>query len=316
MLVNVIESKYTRNLTSILKEWVRLDNTNYNLLKELAELLVADSRLAEAAPVMEDALKIKKCDNNLRLKLVEIYQSTGKNEQAVSHLRTASQCAPKDGEIAYRIALYYKERNDMESAEEYLRKTVLLSPSNNDARFLLATFLNSKKKYNEALSLFYKLIAAQPKHEEYRIGLTESLYYLGKYAEARKTIRSIALKENPSTEALRWAGLTYRALEIPDTARQLLEASIANDNKCGECFIALGDIYFDESDFKLASSYFKSAMDANGFNQKAALKLARSYHRLGDTQSAQRLFQEIIAKGSQNGSNLRLHIIFWRTSNK
>lgn len=291
----------TRNLASILKEWVRLDNTNYNLLKELAELLVADSRLAEAAPVMEDALKIKKCDNNLRLKLVEIYQSTGKNEQAVSHLRTASQCAPKDGEIAYRIALYYKERNDMESAEEYLRKTVLLSPSNNDARFLLATFLNSKKKYNEALSLFYKLIAAQPKHEEYRIGLTESLYYLGKYAEARKTIRSIALKENPSTEALRWAGLTYRALEIPDTARQLLEASIANDNKCGECFIALGDIYFDESDFKLASSYFKSAMDANGFNQKAALKLARSYHRLGDTQSAQRLFQEIIAKGSQNG---------------
>ncbi len=295
------KEKDTRNLTLILKEWVRIDSTNYNLLKELAELLIADSKLTEAAPVMEDAVKIKKCDNNFRMKLVEIYQSTGKYEQAITHLRIASQCAPNDGEIAYKVALYYKQRNDLKSAEEYLRKAVQLSPSNLDARFLLGTYLNSQKKYSEALSIFYKLIAAQPNQEDYRIGLTESLYYLGKYADARKTIRSIALKENASTEALRWAGLTYRALEIPDTAKQLLEASIANDNKCGECFLALGDIYFDESDFKLAASYFKSAMDANGFNQKAALKLARSYHRLGDTQSAQRLFEEIISKGSQNG---------------
>lgn len=295
------KEKDTRNLTSILKEWVRIDSTDFKLLKELAELLIADSKLTEAVPVMENAVKIKKCDNNLRVKLVEIYQSTGKDEQVISHLRIASQCAPKDGEIAYKVALYFKEKNDMESAEEYLRKTILLSPSNLDAKFLLGTYLNSKKRYSEALSLFYKLIAAQPKQEEYRIGLTESQYCLGKYADARKTIRLVALKENASTEALRWAGLTYRALEIPDTAKQLLEASIANDSKCGECLMALGDIYFDESDFKLASSYFKSAMDANGFNQKAALKLARSYHRLGDTQAAQRLFEEILAKGSQNG---------------
>lgn len=291
----------TRNLTSILKEWVRLDNTNYNLIKELADLLIAESRLTEAAPVLEDAVKIKKCDNSLRMKLVDIYQSTGKSEQAISHLRIASQCAPKDGEIAYKVALYFKERNDMESAEEYLRKAILFSPSNLDAKYLFATYLNTKKRYSEALSHFQKLIAAQPEQQEYRIGLTESLYYLGRYADARKSIRSIALKDNASTEAMRWAGLIYRALEIPDTARQLLEASIAKDNKCGECLIALGDIYYDESDFKMASSYFKSAMDANGFNQKAALKLARSYHRLGDTQSAQRLFEEIIAKGSQNG---------------
>jgi len=275
--------KDNRNLALILKDWVTLDNTNYNLLKELAELLIADSRMSEAAPVMEDALKIKKCDNNFRLKLVEIYQSIGKKEQAISHLRIASQCAPKDGEIAYRVALYFKEKNDMQSAEEYLRKTILLSPSNLDAKFLLATFLNSTKRYSEALSLFNKLIADQPKQDEYRIGLTESLYYLGKYVDARKTIRVIAMKENASSEALRLAGLTYHALGIPDTAKQLLETSIANDSKCGECFMALGDIYFDESDFKLASSYFKSAMDANGFNQNAALKLARSYHRLGDT---------------------------------
>ncbi len=291
----------TRNLTSILKEWVRLDSTNYNLLKELADFLIADSKLTETVPVIENALKIKSCDIKLRMKLVEIYQNSGKNDQAISHLEVASKCAPKDGDIAYKVALHFKEKNDMEGAEKYLRKTILLSPSNLEARFLLATTLNSKKMYNQALPHFTRLVSAQPKENAYRIGLTESQYFMGKYADARKTIRSVALEENASTEALRWAGLTYQALEISDTAKQLLEASIANDNKCGECFMALGDIYFDESDFKLASSYFKSAMDANGFNQKAALKLARSYHRLGDTQSAQRLFEEILAKGSQNG---------------
>lgn len=295
------KEKDTRNLTALLKEWVVLDNTNYNLLKELADLLIADSKMTEAVPVLERAVKIKSCDINFRMKLVEIYQSIGKNDQILPHLRMASQCAPKNGEIAYRVALYFKDRNEMENAEEYLRKTILLDPKNLDAMFLLGTYLNSKKRYSEAMSFFYKLIAAQPKQDEYRIALTESQYYLGKYADARKTIRSVAMKENASSEALRWAGLTYRALEIVDTAKQLLEASIVNDKKCGECLMALGDIYFDESDFRQASAYFKSAMDADGFNQKAAMKLARSYHRLGDTQSAQRLFEEILARGSQSG---------------
>lgn len=295
------KSKDTRNLIVILKEWVELENSNYNLLKELTDLLIADSRQAEAITVMEDAVKIKNCDVDLRLKLVEIYKSTGKNDQVITHLRTALQCSPKNGEIAYEIALFYKEKNEMGNAEEYLRKAISLTPANMDAKFLLATYLNSKKKYSEAIPLLNKLIVSRPKQEEYKIALTEALYYQGKYSDALKTIRAIARKANANSQALIWAGLSYRALEFADTAKQLLEAAVMNDKKCGECLMALGDIYFDESDFKQASSYFQSAMDADGFNQKAALKLARSYHRMGDTQSAQRLFEMILSKGAQSG---------------
>lgn len=298
------KTKNSKNLVLLLKEWVELDNSNFEIRQELATLLTEESRPQDAAPVLEDALRIKSCDVDMRLRLVKIYESLGKDDLVFSHLRSALQCSPKNSDITYKLALHLKAKNDMENAEEYLRKTISLSPSHLEAKYILGTYLNSKKKYSEAASFLNQIVAAKPGQDDYRIALTESQYLLGKYADARRTIRPVAMRDNPKAEVLRWAGLTYRALGYVDTAKQILESAVGSDQSCRECFLALGDIFFDEADFKMAAKYFQSAFDAGEYNQKAAMKLARSYHRLGETESAQRLYEMILSKDAQIGEAL------------
>lgn len=295
------KTENAKDLTYLLKEWVRLDNNNFAIRQELADLLMKDSKYQDAIPVLEDALRLKNCMVSMHLKLAEIYTKTGNDEQIFSHLRSAQQCEPKNSEITFQIALHFKSKNEMEKAEEYLRKTIVLSPSHFDAKYLLSNYLLSQKKYAEAEKYLFQLLTAKPKQQEYRIALAETQFYLGKYSDVRKTIRSLVVQDNPNAQALRLSGLCYKNLGVLDTAKQQLEAAVSADKNCKECCLALGELYFDEADFKQAAYYFQTAFDAGEYNLKTALRLARAYHRLGDTQSSQKLYEMILSKDSQNG---------------
>lgn len=290
------KSTNTKSLIPLLKEWSEIDGANLDIKQELAILLIEQSNPSDAISVMEDAVKIKKCAVDLHLKLAELYEKTGMDDLVLSHLSSAMQCAPKNSDISFKIALHLKKKNQMEKAVEYLRKTILLKPANFDAKIILGTYLNTKKRYKEASVILTQLVKAVPDNKEYRIALAETQFFLGKYVESRNTIKPVIAKGSTDIQVVRLTGLIYKSLGKADSAKQLLESVVISDKNCRECFIALGDIYFGESDFKKASTYYQNVLSTGEYDQNVALNLARSYHRLGETESAQQIYQKILAK--------------------
>ncbi len=294
------ELKDTKNLIQVLYDWVSLDKINFAQRKELAELLLANSKENDAISVLEDAVKIRKCEISMQLKLAEIYEKNGNKEKWIAHLQDALVCAPKNVDITFKIAKYFVSQNDLKKADPYLRKTILASPANIEANYLLGVTLNAAGKYSEAIPYLSKAFTSDKENRNYRIALSEAQYKTGKAAAALSSIMPVIRSGDGNAVALKIAGLCYYSTGKPDSAKAILQNVIRSDKNCGDCFAALGDIAFSESNFKDASDYFQNSLNINGYNGKFAVKLAQSYNRIGKYEDAKKIFEMVYVKSPQN----------------
>lgn len=298
------ETKNSKQLTDLLIRWAQLDSKNVQIRMELADLLLAASKTADAAKVLEEASLLKKCDTDLHIKLAQIYEKLGNNEKWLSQLKSAATCSPKNADLQFQIARYYYQLKDFAKAEGYLRKAVSLQSGHIEANYMLGTCLSMQSQYKEAINYFYRAVSGEPSNSNYRISLTEAYYWVGSFENALKTIRPVVMVDKAPPAALRWAGLLYRATGKNDTAKQVLENAILADKSCNDCFVALGDIYFEEMDYRNASKHLQTVVNTMEYDEVTSVKLAQSYYKLGKLDQARGIYQTITTKSPRNGEAL------------
>lgn len=294
----------TRQLAGILYNWLKLDPENDKVRLELAEVYIAESKYNDATRLIEEALVKRKCDVELHLKLAKIYEKQNDDKKWLVHLQAASQCNPKDVELLYQIGRYYFEKKNRLQGERYLKRALRLNKRHTAANFMYGSIVLARKEYKKAGVFLSRAVAIDRENEDYRVALTEAFYQQGRYDDAFKAIKPLIRKGDIRPDALRWAGLIYSAIGKPDTAKQILENAIQVERKCSECYIALGDIHFNEADFRNAIDYYQRAFNLDGFSRDAANKLAHSYMKIGKEDKAEGIYREILAKNPGDGEAL------------
>lgn len=298
------EIKAVSYLTNLLIQWTKIDPKNFEIRKELGELLLAQSKTADAAVILEEAVLLKNCADGIHVTLTEIYEKLGMEDKKVYHLQAALNCSPRDPELTYKIALYFYNRKDYVKAREYLNKTVSLSSKHAEANYLLGACLLMENKAKQATTYFSRAVNSDPQNMQYRLALAEGLYGENKIDKALEIVRPVVLQQRPEPAALRLAGLLFKAMGQSDTAKQILRDAVAANSDCFECVAALGDLYFDEAQYREASKYYQTAINKGGYSQDAAIKLARSYHFMGDFDRSRKIYTEILKNDPDNGEAL------------
>jgi len=295
------ETKASKNLSDLLSQWAQLDLRNLPIRLELADLLMAESKSADAAKVLEEAAKLKSCDTDIHLKLAGIYEKLGSNEKWFAQLRTAAGCSPKNAELQFQIGRYFYQQKDYSKAQDYLLKAVSLKSSHIEANYMLGTCLTMQKKYKESVPYYNRAVNGEPSNEEYRLVLADAYYRSKAFSNALKIIRPLVLKDAAKPEALKLAGLLYKAVGKPDTAKQILEGVVVANKSCSECFAALGEIYYDEMNYRDASKHLQTAVNGMEYDEVISVKLAQSYYRQGKNDQARQVYETIFNKNPRNG---------------
>ena len=169
---------------------------------------------------------------------------------------------------------------------------------------MLGTCLSMQSQYKKAINYFHRAVSGEPSNNNYRINLTEAYYWVGAFENALKTIRPVVKGDKAPPAALRWAGLLYRATGNNDTAKQILENAILVDKSCSDCYVALGDIYFEEMDYRNASKHLQIVVNTMEYDEVNSVKLAQSYYKLGKIDQARDIYQTITVKSPRNGEAL------------
>lgn len=294
----------TRQLAGILFQRLKDEPENDKIRIELAEVYLAESKYSDATKLLERALEKKECDVPLRLKLAAVYEKQNNTKRWLVHLQTASRCDPKNVEMLFEIGRYYYEQKNRLQAERYLKRALRIDKRYHPANYMLGSILLTRKAYKAAGVFLSRAVAVERKNEEYRIALTEAFYQQGRYEDAYKVIGPLVRKGDIKPSALRWAGLIYKAMGNPDTAKQILENAIQVEKDCSECYIALGDLYFDEADYRNAASRYQSAFDTKDFSSDAAIKLAHCYMKMGREGQAEHIYEKVLEESPQDGEAL------------
>jgi tetratricopeptide (TPR) repeat protein len=287
-------------LITSLRNMCAVDRNNFDIRRNLGELLIADSKLTEAAIVLEEALLLKKCVVDIDLKLASIYEKIGKPELVGGHLRSALGCDPKNPSISFQVYQYFDARLDTTRALEYLRQTLEFAPTHSDANFKMGQYLLLKNSAPEALVCLTRAVNNNPNPSpSCKLSLAEALYRVNRTEDALTAIRPLVTPECRNPQILQWAGILMKETGRTDTAMQLLERTVQVDSKCGSCYALLGELYFDAGYFDKAITNYQAAIQMNGFTEDYSIRIGRAYAMSGKDVLARQTYESILAKKPQ-----------------
>jgi len=297
-------AKDQRLLLGALSDLLRMEPENDDVRIEIAGMYLAELKYTEAAKLFEEALQKKTCDVSLRLKLAAVYEKQNDQKKWLFHLQAASKCNPKDAELLFQIGRYYFEKQNKLQAERYLKKALMINKEMATANYMLGSMLLERKVYKSAGAFLSRAVAAESSNLDYRVLLAEAFYKQERYDDAFKVIGPVAGSDKIRPDALRMIGLLYKALGNPDTAKQILENALLVEKNCTECYLALGDLYFDEADFQNAATRYQRAFDNAGYSKEAALRLAHCYMKMDKVDNARELYERVISQNPGEGEAL------------
>ena len=164
------EALWGYELTQAPDSWLARNN--------LAMALIAQQRLDEAAPLLEEALTIRpeyaEAHNNLAL----VRYRQGAFAVAEQHSRAAASLKPYDAGLGKNLALTLIALGRQEEAERELRRALREVPQAAEVRYVLADLLLQQARTEEAVHELQAAVAARPDWIEARQKLDAALQRL------------------------------------------------------------------------------------------------------------------------------------------
>lgn len=294
-----------------------------------ARALEDERELPPAIDLLEKALKKDPDSVAILRSLSRLCFALGRTEPAIAYSRRVIAAEPNDTATLHRLVRYYEMRNDSESAEALL-KTVLANPKlepNSAARLLalrdLGLFYKNRllqldkldKSYNEiqdkAADAFAKLVNALDQKETTRLSLADEEMILGDKPESTYLVFGTTLLEAKRYEP---AILAFRRGLVYDDDQPLLRLQLARAligaKKYDEA-IQLAEQFIKEQP-QLRDSYdllarcltalgrtgeiiprLEALAKENPQNRAVQYALAEQYHKQGQREKANALFEQL-----------------------
>ena len=296
----------TEKISETLKKLIKLQPENYQIKVELGCAFLELGKKSDAGKILETASKMNPKDAETHIILSSIYASTGNDNARFSHLKKALAENPENADVQCLMGKFYLEKNRSETALPYLKKALKINPDHSETIYAYSRYLFQHDKINEALIQLKKVLKDDSYNPLY-LGLYARINYkLNKKNLAIKTIENALTLDSTNTEILGIAGVLFKDAGRIDEAKRILLKTISLTDKCFECYIALGEIYFEETDCAKAAGLFRRALEIKGYDEEIMMKFGRTLVLSYQIKAAKEIFERIFS------TNQKQHEAFYR----
>lgn len=180
------------------------------------------ARAVAAAPESLDARRL----------LARIYQDAKRWPEAVAAYREALARVPDDPLLLLDFGFCLEQSGDVPGAIEMGRKALARAPDLPGAlNFLGYLLADHERDLDEALSLIRRALDQDPENGAYVDSYGWVLYRLGRFEESRVQLENALRLSGGDPVIHEHLGDVYRALRMPDRAREQYRASLEADSR-------------------------------------------------------------------------------------
>jgi tetratricopeptide (TPR) repeat protein len=158
-------------------------------LAQLGGVLGLQGRVDEAIEAYEVALRADPRSVEAHNNLGGLLAQSGRLEEAIERLRASSEALPESVDVHYNLGAVLKEAGRLDEARQALERTLELDPSHAMARGLLGTVLAIGGRFSDAAREFELALRANPDDARVQRDLGRALWRAGRRAEAIGALR-------------------------------------------------------------------------------------------------------------------------------
>jgi tetratricopeptide (TPR) repeat protein len=292
------------------------------------QLLILKNQLDQATKLNDEVLKANPHDVDALVYRGQIRLRKADAEGAVDALQQALKNDSSNGVAHYQLGIAFDMQHNEERAESEWRQAVTLRPDLTDAQRALAQLEVRRGDVDGLAATAQQIIVGAPyapdgylmkamaemAHQNFGAAQQDlakamsvapqspapyvqmgNLFQLQKhYGEAVKSYQQALDKDPSSTDALQGMMNVYLVQKQADQAIAAARAQVAKSPNTGGFYDLLGSALFEKKDFAGAESAFRKAVELDGDNSDALLKLGQVQVAQGSVDKALLLYQQSI----------------------
>jgi tetratricopeptide (TPR) repeat protein len=223
-----------------------------------------------------------------RAHLGRIQAKLGKFGPAAEALGKALEMSPEDVDVALDLARVQGARRQYDAARDVLEKALVLKKKEVEVLKELTAVLVEQGAYNQAWERFWRLQKLEP---TYPTALT-----MAQLAARNRKCTDVydALsgwdKEFKDEAPFLLLGECAMADNDRDRALKQFQAALEKNDKCFDCSLRLGDVWFENKEWARASQYYGIAVNLGPKDYRAWSQLGKALANAGKHIEASRAF--------------------------
>jgi len=258
------------------EEVTRLDPESLWALSSLADILVLQEKMNEAASIYE--------------KLIDASAKISDDFDGSEGIEKADDLVL----LYFNLAVIYSRVGRIDDALEKLKEAIKLKPDHREAYMGAGLLYEIKKDYREAVKNFEKALEIDPVNTVlyHHIGM---LYYKLKDTASAVRQYETLIKIDPKDAAayLEWANIYLKDKKTAE-AIAVLEKAAKNGIKNIEIYVMAGYVYTESGDFDKAAASFTAAQELDADNPKVYFFRGILHEKKGDRELAVKDLREAI----------------------
>ena len=267
------EAKALGQVQTEIDEILKRDAEHAGALTLRANMLMREGKADEAIAVAEKVVKNDPDYGPAAGLLASLYTQKGKTAEAEKLLLAASAAAEDPLPVRLQLAQHYARQKNTAAAEKIMREIIASRPDELQYRIQLAQLLLQTDQLEKAEAVMREAVAADPKDAQ-RYLMIADMYTSRKNPEAAVAYLRESIEQQPELSELR-LGLArlYEQAKKPDEAKRVYETMVAH--------------YGEEPPGLVARN-----------------RLAVMLGEAGDTETASKLIEEVLAVNPKDGDAL------------
>jgi MSHA biogenesis protein MshN len=152
-----------------------------------AQVLLRESRIEQAEPLLRRALQSQPSNAAIRQALIGMLLTARRHAEAADQMRQGLALAPEQTTWAMNLARLHVEKNDYPSAWEVLTKSATYAQQSPEYLAFCGTVLQRMNRSSEALPYYRNALQIKPREGRWWVGYGIALEADGKAADARES---------------------------------------------------------------------------------------------------------------------------------
>ena len=301
----------------LLKQALKLEPTNLNVIRALLEIHLQQNAANEIAGVLDRALKQSSSDTSYWMGLGDLHAIVLRQKPTLAKqidrtrirqcYEKAAALAPNDPEVLIRQATVYQEANDFEKAADAYAKVLVLRPDFPRLREqLVDTYIRADQK-DKAIAVLQDLIKRDPLRFETYNSLGDLYEQLNNEEQAIANYQqSLVLNPNQIEVYVRIVLAQLRQKKYDEVLKTLAEAKEKFPTRYQVQYL-YGLVYTDRKEYGKAIAAFadaeqlaRDASDETAPSTAFYFAYGTACERAGDADKAVALFQKAIELDPNN----------------
>ena len=265
--------------TQLLEEWLRATPMDLVNRKNLIHIYMQLKKYEQAELHLKFMAQQLEGEAEWWAHLGRVQNQLAKYAQAVESLEKAQELKPSDAALALDLARVYITRDQLEQARMVLQGALKLEDKQAEIMQELAAVLVELGEFNQAIQRYRKLQRVQP---TYATALTMATIAM-KYERCDDVVDALAgwKKEYADEKPVMLLGLCAMKEQEDEKAEKLFKAGLDFNDKCYDCALMLGDIYFVRSDWAQAITFYGKAAPLSPRDYRAFVQLGKALANSG-----------------------------------